>query len=117
MHPFYFSMRMPRNQSHHAKAYKVGNYDPRDCGVKIGDMQVWEKYRGHHARTEDLEDTSRDPVALAEAGAPHSQGGSPSPMVPFRLTSLQFTGPNRDAMKEGSRRTVKQRFGSGATAS
>ena len=34
-----------------------------------------------------------------------------------RPTSLHFTGPNRNAMKQGSRRTVKQRFGSGATAS
>jgi hypothetical protein len=33
-----------------------------------------------------------------------------------RLTALQFTGPNRDAMKQGSRSTVKQRLGSGATA-
>ena len=33
------------------------------------------------------------------------------------LTALRFTGPNRDAMGQGSRSTVKQRFGSGATAS
>ena len=30
---------------------------------------------------------------------------------------LQFTGANRDAMKQGSRKTVKQRFASGATVS
>jgi hypothetical protein len=36
---------------------------------------------------------------------------------PEALTDLQFTGPNRDAPNAGSRRTVKQRFGSGATAS
>jgi hypothetical protein len=29
---------------------------------------------------------------------------------------LQFTGANRDAMKQGSRSTVKQRLASGATA-
>ncbi len=31
-------------------------------------------------------------------------------------TGMQFTGPNRDGMNAGSRSTVKQRFGSGATA-
>ena len=30
---------------------------------------------------------------------------------------LQFTGANRDAMKQGSRSTVNQRFASGATVS
>jgi hypothetical protein len=35
----------------------------------------------------------------------------------FHRTALQFTGADRDAMKQGSRSTVKQRLASGATAS
>jgi hypothetical protein len=36
---------------------------------------------------------------------------------PKRLTTLQFTGANRHAVRQGSRREVKQRLASGATAS